>query len=202
MMAKIKLFATDDQGNKEEITDLYWFEEKGFHNFGKDDGFMMSIDGGEEFEIESGTPFGRTDKARAYYPLDGNIPIYQAFGHGGPRNPHVGVDFAVRVGTPVRAVLDGTVIECPLDSRTYGCYVLILHPDGCATLYAHLSKLLVKKGGAVHAGDVIGLSGGAIGGFGSGQTTGPHLHFEARPEGHTDTNRFNIDPMRYVESYM
>lgn len=133
----------------------------------------------------------------AFYPLDGDIPIFRAFKWKG----HVGVDWVVIPGTNVRSILRGRVIELANNSRTYGRYVIVLHDDGHASLYAHLSKLLVKKGDIVEAGQVIALSGGAKGSDGAGASEGYHLHFEVRPPGHTDYNWWNVDPIAYIESH-
>lgn len=100
---------------------------------------------------------------------------------------HHGTDFAVPVGTPVRAVAAGIVIRsvtgCPTNgSLASGCgggfgnHVIVLHAGGMATLYAHLSAAAgqVQSGAQVECGGMVGLSGN------SGRSTGPHLHFEVR----------------------
>ncbi len=89
---------------------------------------------------------------------------------------HNGVDFRAAVGTPVKAALQGQVIGvgdtdlvCP--KASYGRWILIRHPNGLSTLYAHLSLIKITEGQIVNTGDVIGYSGN------TGYTTGPHLHF-------------------------
>jgi murein DD-endopeptidase MepM/ murein hydrolase activator NlpD len=87
---------------------------------------------------------------------------------------HNGIDFRARIGTPVRAALSGTVLAINYGSVRncqYGKWVLIKHPNGLATLYAHLSDISVQKGGTVFTGQVIGFAGD------TGYATGPHLHF-------------------------
>ena len=132
-----------------------------------------------------------------HYPVDKSIPVYHGFKWGGT---HVGVDWIVPVGTPILCIKDGKVIELAQDSKTYGGYLIIKHEDGYASLYAHLSKLNVKKGDTVKAGDSIGLSGGVPGTPGAGASTGYHLHFEIRVPGHLDSNKFNVDPIGYLET--
>jgi murein DD-endopeptidase MepM/ murein hydrolase activator NlpD len=132
-----------------------------------------------------------------HYPLD-NMLVYQEFGHLG----HVVADFKVPVGTLVYAILNGVVTMTCQDSKTYGRFVTILHGDGHESWYAHLSKTLVHKGDIVQGGTIIGLSGGAVGADGAGQTTGWHLHFEVRVPGHLDHNKYNVDPIKYILSYM
>jgi len=85
---------------------------------------------------------------------------------------HTGVDFAVPVGTDIIAVADG-VIENANWGKSYGTQ-LVQKVDGGWVIYAHLSKALVKAGDKVKKGQHIGESGN------TGNSTGPHLHFEMR----------------------
>lgn len=90
----------------------------------------------------------------------------------GIKRHHNGIDFACSVGTPIKAVLTGVVRRAGKGGG-YGRLVEIEHEDaGLTSRYAHLSKILVKKGQKVGRREVIGLSGK------SGLATGPHLHFE------------------------
>lgn len=86
---------------------------------------------------------------------------------------HTGQDFAVPTGTPVRAVGAGEVVETGCGDA-FGNQIVIKHPDGYYTQYAHLSRIQTAKGSKVSAGEQIGLSGS------TGNSTGPHLHFEVR----------------------
>ena len=86
---------------------------------------------------------------------------------------HHGVDIALQTGDPVHAAFGGTV---RIASRMggYGNCVVVRHANGLETLYGHLSKIHVTKGQKVVAGEVVGLGGS------TGNSTGPHLHFECR----------------------
>lgn len=87
---------------------------------------------------------------------------------------HDGVDFRAQTGTAVKAALAGTVQEVNHGAVAYcqyGKWVLVRHPNGLSTLYAHLSKIDVQKGDEVGTGEVLGYSGN------TGYATGPHLHF-------------------------
>jgi murein DD-endopeptidase MepM/ murein hydrolase activator NlpD len=95
---------------------------------------------------------------------------------------HPGTDIPTPVGTPVRAAAGGYVAWNRL-GKQYGNYVMIVHPGGVATVYAHLSKFGAKVDTYVERGDIIGYSGGKAGAPGSGLSTGPHLHFEVRQNG-------------------
>jgi murein DD-endopeptidase MepM/ murein hydrolase activator NlpD len=86
---------------------------------------------------------------------------------------HTGVDLSVPIGTPVSAANGGTVIFAGLSNWGYGWAVVLAHGP-FTTIYAHLSDLYVRCGQSVGAGQVIAASGN------SGQSTGPHLHFEIR----------------------
>ncbi|MFE9564554.1 peptidoglycan DD-metalloendopeptidase family protein [Streptomyces sp. NPDC006487] len=86
---------------------------------------------------------------------------------------HTGIDFAVSTGTPVRAAAAGTVVSSGWQGA-YGNAVVIKHDDGRYTLSAHLSSATASEGERVSAGEQIGRSGN------TGNSTGPHLHFEVR----------------------
>lgn len=87
---------------------------------------------------------------------------------------HKGIDIAMTVGDTVRVPLAGTVRKVSYEARGYGHYVTVVHDDGMETRYAHLSQTLVMPGQRLDAGEPIALSGN------SGNSTGPHLHFETR----------------------
>jgi murein DD-endopeptidase MepM/ murein hydrolase activator NlpD len=87
---------------------------------------------------------------------------------------HAGMDFTAKPGTPIYATGDGKVTFAEYATNGYGMHVVIDHGYDYETLYAHLSKLEVKKGQKVKRGDVIGLVGN------SGLSAGPHLHYEVR----------------------
>ena len=89
---------------------------------------------------------------------------------------HLGTDYAAPVGTPARTVGDGTVSFAGVQNG-FGNVVMVDHRNHQTTVYAHLSKILVKKGQAVSQGQNIGLVGA------TGWATGPHLHFEFRVNG-------------------
>lgn len=92
---------------------------------------------------------------------------------------HVGTDFGVAQGTPLRATIDGTIVRHNNDG--FGAYVLdIISDDGLLVRNGHLSRMDVNTGQRVTAGQVIGLTGGQPGTPGAGYTFGPHLHWELR----------------------
>ncbi|MFF3373418.1 M23 family metallopeptidase [Streptomyces sp. NPDC002680] len=98
-----------------------------------------------------------------------------SFGSGGDRwaNGHTGQDFAVPIGTPVRAVGAGTVVSVSCGGA-FGIEIVIEHPGGYYTQYAHLAAVTVDQGQRVTPGQWIGQTGT------TGNSTGPHLHFEVR----------------------
>lgn len=87
---------------------------------------------------------------------------------------HRGIDLKANIGDTVRATFNGKVRITKFDRDGYGFYVVIRHDNGMETVYAHLSKFLVKQNQHVRAGEPIALSGN------TGRSTGPHLHFETR----------------------
>lgn len=89
---------------------------------------------------------------------------------------HSGIDLAVPMGTPIRAALDG-VAHVIASTTGYGLHVIVDSGNGLTTLYGHMSSVAVHEGDEVSAGDVIGAAGS------TGNSTGPHLHFEVRRDG-------------------
>jgi murein DD-endopeptidase MepM/ murein hydrolase activator NlpD len=89
---------------------------------------------------------------------------------------HSGVDISAPIGTPVRVTADGVVSSAGSMSG-YGRVVVINHPSGLQTYYAHLSRFLVFPGQEVRMGEVIAFSGA------TGRVTTPHLHYEVRLRG-------------------
>ncbi|GAA5026094.1 M23 family metallopeptidase [Streptomyces siamensis] len=103
---------------------------------------------------------------------------------------HTGVDFHAASGTPVHAVGSGTVVTAGWGGA-YGNQVVIKMHDGTYTMYGHLSSIGVSVGQAVTPGQQIALSGS------TGNTTGPHLHFEART---TAEYGSDMDPVGYLRA--
>jgi murein DD-endopeptidase MepM/ murein hydrolase activator NlpD len=101
---------------------------------------------------------------------------------------HTGIDFPVSYGTTVMAATDGTVRT--QWNSAYGNMVIVTAKDGTETWYCHLSTYKVASGAVVKAGDPIAYSGN------SGNSTGPHLHFEVRPGGGSA-----IDPLPWLRSH-
>ncbi|GGT58738.1 M23 family metallopeptidase [Streptomyces purpureus] len=100
---------------------------------------------------------------------------------------HTGIDFPVQYGTPVMAATDGTVRT--QWNSAYGNMAIVTAKDGTETWYCHLSTTKIRSG-KVKAGEVIAYSGN------SGNSTGPHLHFEVRPGGGSA-----IDPLPWLRSH-
>lgn len=103
------------------------------------------------------------------------------------RAMHSGIDFKAPTGTPVRVTATGTVISAGRNGG-YGNMVAVRHSNGVTTRYAHLSRILVKKGEYVETGTVVGRAGS------TGRSTGPHLHYEVRIKGRA------VNPMNYLKA--
>jgi murein DD-endopeptidase MepM/ murein hydrolase activator NlpD len=100
---------------------------------------------------------------------------------------HSGIDLAAPLGTPVHAATSGSVVM-HRDRGGYGLYIVVLRDPQLSTLYAHLDWPLVQPGDVVAAGQLIALMGS------TGNSTGPHLHFEVRLAG------IPVDPLPLLES--
>lgn len=115
---------------------------------------------------------------------------YHKAGSSWSKGYHTGVDFAVPTGTSVKAVAAGRVVSSGW-AGSFGYQVVIRHADGRYTQYAHLSAISVKSGQGVGAGQRIGRSGS------TGNSTGPHLHFEVRTGPGFGSD---IDPVAYLRT--
>jgi murein DD-endopeptidase MepM/ murein hydrolase activator NlpD len=118
---------------------------------------------------------GSTSKVRTDCIMPTNGRVTSEFGMRRGR-PHKGIDIANKSGTPIYAVLDGVVVYSGTQ-RGYGNVVLIEHPNFVMTVYAHNEKNLVNVGDHVSQGQQIARMGS------TGNSTGPHLHFEYRVKG-------------------
>ncbi|MEC7864031.1 MAG: peptidoglycan DD-metalloendopeptidase family protein [Bacteroidota bacterium] len=98
-------------------------------------------------------------------------PIYKT------KKFHAGMDFSAKTGTPIYATGDGKIFKVRKSRRGYGNHVIIDHGFGYKTLYAHMSKYIVRRGEKVKRGDVIGYVGS------SGTSVAPHLHYEVHYNG-------------------
>ena len=148
--------------------DLVWFEEPG------QKGAYFGFDGQSSRKSFLASPLAFTRVSSGYgmrfHPVSGQ------------RKAHLGVDYAAPTGTPVRTVGDGLVTFAGVQ-RGYGNVVEISHKGEQSTLYAHLSRIDVRKGQRVEQGELIGAVGS------TGVSTGPHLHFEFRDKG------VHLDPL-------
>ena len=140
------------------------------------------------------TSAGHSTKYRFIWP-EPQALISQPFGpsrlvleppYGGYPHFHTGIDLVEPFGSPVYAADDGVVALVGSSSSGYGRYVVIAHSGGLDTLYGHLSTTLVKVGQLVSQGQTVGLEGS------TGNSTGPHLHFELR------IKQQPIDPSPYL----
>jgi murein DD-endopeptidase MepM/ murein hydrolase activator NlpD len=118
------------------------------------------------------------------WPVHGKV--IAAFGSKSNGQPNDGIDVAVPENTPVKAADDGVVAYAGNELKGYGNLVLVRHPNGYVTAYAHAKELLVKKGDPIKRGQVIAKSGQ------TGNVEVPELHFEVRK------GTAAIDPMQFL----
>jgi murein DD-endopeptidase MepM/ murein hydrolase activator NlpD len=155
--------------NKGLRLNAVWFEQNG-----KGDYYDLNGESTRRFYLASPMEFSRVTSSfakRRFHPV---LKI---------NRPHLGVDYGAPTGTPVRTVGDGRVVFAGRKGG-YGNVIEIKHDGSSSTLYAHLSRIFVKRGERVERGQRIGAVGT------TGVSTGPHLHFEHRVNGvHQDPAR-------------
>ncbi|MFD5708944.1 peptidase [Streptomyces pharetrae CZA14] len=155
----------------------------------------------EEPEEETRAPSGTTSGSRpgATQGRDGSLvaPVsgalgtpYRATGSSWSKGYHTGVDFPVPTGTSIKAVAPGRVVSAGWGG-SFGYEVVIRHGDGRYTQYAHLSAISVKAGQSVGGGQRIGRAGS------TGNSSGPHLHFEVRTGPGFGSD---VDPVAYLRA--
>ena len=131
----------------------------------------------------------------ASLPVKSNYRIGAGFGATGIwARYHTGQDFPAPAGTPVYAPVSGIVLS-PTSASWAGTNIVIMHPNGGSTLYAHLSKRVVSAGQVVKVGDLIGYVGN------TGRSFGAHLHFEYYKPGTTPGDVYSAsNPMTFLRS--
>ena len=90
---------------------------------------------------------------------------------------HYGLDFSIKIGTPIYATADGKAVVVKTSFGGFGKHIYLDHGNGYRTVYAHLDKFNVKRGQKVKRGELIAYSGN------SGRSTAPHLHYEVHKNG-------------------
>jgi murein DD-endopeptidase MepM/ murein hydrolase activator NlpD len=158
--------------NDKKTYDAVWFQEPGH----KGAYYTMSGDSLRRAFLASPMPYSRRTSGFGMR----EHPIFHT------QRAHLGVDYAAPKGTPVISVADGVVVESGF-SGGFGNMVVVQHNARQSTLYAHLSKIAVRKGQTIKQGDNLGAVGA------TGWATGPHLHFEFRINGR------HVDPLTLAQ---
>lgn len=113
----------------------------------------------------------KVDVSNFVIPFKGKITSHYGFRK---KHFHYGIDIKLEVGDTICAAFNGKVRVRKYDSKGYGYYLVLRHPNGLETVYGHLSEFLVNQDANVYAGQPIGLGGN------TGHSNGAHLHFEFR----------------------
>ena len=158
--------------NDKKTYDAVWFQEPGQ----KGAYYTMSGDSLRRAFLASPVPYSRRTSGFGIR----QHPIFHT------QRAHTGVDYAAPTGTPVMTVADGVVVESSYQGA-YGNMVVVQHNARQSTVYAHLSRMQVKRGQTIKQGDIIGAVGT------TGLSTGPHLHFEFRIGGR------HVDPLTLAQ---
>ncbi|MCH5233839.1 MAG: M23 family metallopeptidase [Muribaculaceae bacterium] len=141
---------------------------------------------------ESGSWVKDYPNYRRYFPYQGELPTFTSkdfvnpisgkitSGYGYRVNRHrnhYGIDIAINIGDTIKCALPGVVTRIGYERGGYGNYVVVAHYGDMETIYAHLNSAIANPGQKILSGEAIGLGGS------TGNSTGPHLHFETRLKG-------------------
>ncbi len=147
-----------------------------------DDNLISAVS--SAFNTPTVSAMAHTNERLVVAPFEGGI-ITSAFGERDGAL-HEGMDIAIDEGTPLKAMLDGTVTVAEYDEKGYGHYLVVTCSENEKFLYAHCQRLTVKTGDAVKAGDIVAFVGN------TGRSSGSHLHVEWICNGHT------VDPLQIL----
>ncbi len=140
-------------------------------------------------ETQAADDSGKTAEATGSLPKfrwPANGRVISAYGPNNNGQQNDGINIALPENTPVKAAEEGVVAYAGSELKGYGNLVLVRHPNGYVTAYAHAKELLVKRGDQVKRGQVIARSGQ------SGNVNAPQLHFEIRK------GASPVDPMKFL----
>ena len=183
---KVKEQRENDKKRKEEILKQMRDYMKDINSLLKDydTELIIPIDPDNAEDMEDMYDFHDRKDVPDYYikPADGKISSK----YGTRTDPfskkqkfHSGIDIAAKKGTPIYAAADGVINKSDFNKSGYGNLIIIDHGNDIGTWYAHLNERLVSKNKKVKKGELIGKVGS------TGNSTGPHLHFEVRKGGNT-----------------
>ncbi len=170
------------------ITDVDQLIQQEFQKYLENPETVCYILNQEKFYFIRNAKFSQTDRAFFVCPDDSMVmPLEKSrvtspFGNrispiSGQWKMHTGIDLASPLGSAVMACKSGSVEFCVKGNPVYGNYIVLRHDAKMTSVYAHLGAMLVQKGQSVKRGEKIAEVGL------TGQTTGPHLHFEIRTDG-------------------
>ncbi|MBK6521318.1 MAG: peptidoglycan DD-metalloendopeptidase family protein [Sphingobacteriaceae bacterium] len=171
-------FATpvDEGVNVDDLNNLHFYSES-------EENKLFPLYPINELEKEFTITLEKPESHNYSNPFNGVLTSYYGWRD---KRMHKGIDIDLNKGQPVVAAFDGKVRIAKRNNGGFGNLVIIMHPNGLETVYAHLSKIKVKQGQVVLSGQVIGLGGN------TGKSRGSHLHFETRYKGYA------LNPLLFI----
>ncbi|MBK7311419.1 MAG: peptidoglycan DD-metalloendopeptidase family protein [Sphingobacteriaceae bacterium] len=171
-------FATpvDEGVNVDDLNNLHFYSES-------EENKLFPLYPINELEKEFTITLEKPESQNYSNPFNGVLTSYYGWRD---KRMHKGIDIDLNKGQPVVAAFDGKIRVAKRNNGGFGNLVIIMHPNGLETVYAHLSKIKVKQGQVVLSGQVIGLGGN------TGKSRGSHLHFETRYKGYA------LNPLLFI----
>ena len=173
---------TEVQFDKDSILDAIQMERDSFNLSPSSDDLEFRLDGESIDRYSLFNEATKDSEIVLFSPVTGTITD-----HYNPQEKHFAIDIAVEMGTPVKAIADGTVIFAEWTAET-GHVVIVEHIRGFISVYKHNTALHKQQGDLVKSGEVLASAGN------SGElSTGPHLHFELWSDG------YPVNPVNYID---
>jgi murein DD-endopeptidase MepM/ murein hydrolase activator NlpD len=167
---------TEDENDLDDLSHLHFYSES-------EENKLFPIFPLDSLEKEFTISLEKPESHNYSNPFNGVLTSYYGWRD---KRMHKGIDIDLNKGQPVVSAFDGKVRVAERNKGGFGNLVIIMHANGLETVYAHLSKIKVKKGQVVLSGQLIGLGGN------TGRSRGSHLHFETRYKGYA------LNPLLFI----
>ena len=177
IVSMVKIFYSPGESELENTEKVLGFLENAYSEHAYHESGSWDYESGKNFKyIAYPGELPSYTKDDFVSPIKGEITSGYGYRVNRHKN-HYGIDIPVKIGDSIKCALPGVVTRIGFEKSGYGNYIVVSHDRDLETIYAHLSRTIAKPGQKIISGEIIGLGGS------TGNSTGPHLHFETRLKG-------------------